>query len=105
MFKETISESFPFDSPRKLELEQALAEIDKHTASEGNFIGFINESDETIQFIKRDTDDWLIDVPVLKDGRYAYSLQDQIVDAQVREIVRRLFKGEEWRNECRLRRV
>jgi len=68
-------------------------------------IGFINERDEAIQFIRFEEDDWLIDVPILQDEKYVYSLQDDINHSLVKEITIRFFQDKEWKNLCHFRRV
>ena len=52
--KELINQT----NPRESSLENALKEIDAFPTSDGNFIGFINEKDETIQFHKNAEDAW-----------------------------------------------
>ena len=47
--------------PSEVILDFALKEID--ITKQTDFIGFINEKEETIQFIRGGEDDWLIDVP------------------------------------------
>ncbi len=105
MYKEAGDESIPGDRPAQVNLEKALRELDDHKAVEGNFIGFVNEKDETIQFIRFDKDEWLIDVPVIIDGEFAYSLQDKLKLSQAKEIVSRLSRGEKWEDLCHLSRV
>ncbi len=105
MYKEAGDESIPGDRPAQVNLEEALRELDDHKAVEGNFIGFVNGRDETIQFIRYDKDEWLIDVPVILDGEYAYSLQDNLKHSQVKEIVSRFSRGEEWGNLCHLSKI
>ncbi len=105
MYKEAGNESIPGDRPAQVNLEEALRELDDHKAVEGNFIGFVSEKDETIQFIRYSKDEWLIDVPVIIDGEYAYSLQDNLKHSQAKEIVSRLSRGEEWESLCHLSKI
>jgi len=88
----------------KVTLEEALTEVDKFPIVEGSFLGFFNERNETIQFIRFRQDQWLIDVPVLKGGKYVYSLQDEVKHSQVKEIVTRFFQGKDWKSLCNLRK-
>lgn len=93
MYKDDGKEYIPADSPTEINLREALREIEEFPISEEGFIGFINERDESIQFIRFDEDDWLIDVPFLENEKYAYSLQDDIDHSLVKEITTRFF----WR--------
>ncbi len=64
MYKEGGEENIPQDRPTDTNMKRALKQPDKHPTVEGNFIGFVNEEDETVQFIRFDKNRWLIDVPI-----------------------------------------
>ena len=91
--------------PREVTIEIALQEVDRLPTTEDNFIGFINEKDETIQFARYEDGDWLIDVPILEKNKCSYSLQDSgLTTEKVKEIVRKFFLGEDWQFLCSLKR-
>ena len=97
--KELIYET----KPKEILIENALKEIDVFPATEGNFIGFINEKDETIQFHKNKEDAWVLDVPVVENGYFIYSLtDDDLKTEKVKSIVKNFFLGENWRYLCNL---
>lgn len=105
MYKDDGKERIPSDNPREVNLKEALREVDKFSTVEGNFVGFINEKEETIQFVRFEEDQWLIDVPIFQDGKFLYSLQDEIKYSQVKGIVTNFSEGKEWKNLCNLRRM
>jgi len=106
MCKNDGKEHIPVSKPENVSLEEALREIDKFpTFEEEMFIGFINERDERLQFIRLERDKWLIDAPVFEDEEYAYSLQDEIKHSQVKEIVTRFFQSKDWKSLCNLRKL
>jgi len=97
--KETIYET----KPRESSIENALKEIDAFPITEGNFIGFINEKDETIQFHKNEEDAWVLDVPVVENGYFVFSLtDDDLTTEKVKSIVKKFLLGENWRYLCSL---
>ena len=84
-------------------IENALNEIVAFPITEGNFIGFINEKDETIQFHKNEEDAWVLDLPVVENGNFMFSLKDDdLTTEKVKIIVKKFFLGENWRYLCRL---
>lgn len=94
-------------SPKKpidVSLKTALTEIDTFPSDEqqeGTFIGFINEKNETIQFIRFKKDTWLIDVPILKGKKFYNSLQESDLSTKkTKQIVRKFFSKEDWKSEC-----
>jgi len=97
--KESINETKPTESS----IENALKAIDAFPTIEGNFIGFINEKDETIQFHKNEEDAWVLDVPVVENGYFIYSLKDDdLTTEKVKIIVKKFFLGENWQSQCNL---
>ena len=105
MFLNTDKQFIDGSSPVETTLDKALSYINEHPSDkvcEDNHIGFENHNGEVIQFI-RFSDGWIIDVPVLKDGVYSHSLQDNELDTvKVKEIVKRYYNGENWRQICNL---
>lgn len=93
--------------PKEITLEVALQEIENIPFSvRDNFIGFINEKGETIQFPRYEKDNWLIDVPVFENGKFAYSLNcTDLTTEKVKEIVRRFFLDENWQSLCNLKKT
>ena len=106
-FIDNGDEHIPANSPKAVSLETFFTELDKLPYTyEDNFIGLINEQEETIQFIRFEDDGWLLDVPIIKDGIYSHSLQDSDLSTfQVREIVKKFFEGKHWMALCNLKRV
>ncbi len=101
-YKDDGKEHIEGTKPKEISLADALEEIGKFPTVEGNFIGFVNEKDETVQFIKDGEDSWLIDVPVMKNGEFA-SLQDSDLKTEkVQAIVKKFFAGEDYRSMCNL---
>jgi hypothetical protein len=97
--KENINET----NPKESSIENALKEIDAFPTTEGNFIGFINEKEETIQFHKNEEDTWVLDVPVVENGYFVFSLtDDDLTTEKVKMIVKKFFLGENWRYLCNL---
>lgn len=86
-------------------MEVALREVDKLPTTEGNFIGFVKENAETIQFVRFEEDSWLIDAPVIEKGKFSHSLNDDDLSTEkVKEIVKRFFLGENWQSLCNLKK-
>jgi hypothetical protein len=97
--KEKNSEIKPTESS----IENALKEIDAFPITEGNFLGFINEKDETIQFHRNEEDAWVLDVPAVENGYFIYSLtDDDLTTEKVKSIVKKFFLGENWQDLCSL---
>ena len=96
------------DSGGKITLEEALKEIEELPALEeyaGAFIEFINDKNESIQFVREKENDWLIDVTILEGGKFSYSLQDDgLTTEKVKDIVKK-FPEEDWKSLCSLTRV
>jgi hypothetical protein len=105
-YKDDGKEYVSGESPKRVTLEIALTEIDKLPIVEGNFIGFVNEKEETIQFIRFEENAWLIDVPIYEKGTYSYSLQDlDLTTEKVKDIVKQFFLGENWKSSLNLKRL
>ena len=106
MFLDTGKRSVNGNEAINISLSEALDFIDKQPSDveyDGNFIGFENNQDETIQFIRFD-DGWMLDVPIIQNGEYIHSEQDMDLDTyRVKEIRKRLFIGENWRSLCTLK--
>ena len=91
--------------PKEVTIEVALKEVDRLPTTEDNFIGFINEKEDTIQFSRYEEDSWLLDVPILENGKFAYSLQNSdLTTEKVKEIAKKFFLGENWQSLCSLKR-
>jgi len=92
--------------PKEVTMEAAFQEVDKLPTTEDNFIGFVNEKEETIQFVRFEEDDWLIDVPIIEKNEFSYSLQDSdLTTEKVKEIVKEFFLGENWQSLCSLKKT
>ena len=109
LFKDDGKQSINGDSPVEVTLDDVFAEIDIFPTEdeyEGGFMGLINDNGETIQFLKLEKDIWLIDIPIVKDGKYRYSLQDgNLITEKVKEIIKKYFRGEDWKSLCNLMKV
>ena len=107
MFLNTGNRYIDGNNPIETTLDQALTCIDEHPSDEvceDNHIGFENPEGQVIQFI-RFSGGWIIDVPVLINGKYSHSLQDNDLDTvKVKEVVRRFNNRENWRQICNLQR-
>jgi hypothetical protein len=104
-YKDDGKENICENKPIEVTLEKALKEVDNSPTTEGNYIGFTNEKDETIQFIRFEENGWIIDVPVTKKGKLAYSLQDDnLTTEKVKDIVKKFFSGENWQSLCNLKK-
>ena len=84
-------------------LSKAIEAVENHTWKQGNFVGFVNDLDETLQFIRAEEDEWLVDVPVYVDARYAdYSMKAVACTLQVKQMVRLFFEGGKWKEVVEL---
>lgn len=84
----------------EITLEQALEEIDTFPSLEeyngpegGPFIGFVNEKEEVIQFSICEGNSWLLDIPVLKKGEFAFSLNTGLNILEVKNLIISFFEG------------
>ena len=104
-YKDDGKESISGDSPKEISLDAFIKEVEKIPQSyEDNFIGLINDKDETIQFIRLEQDLWLTDVPVLRGNTYLYSLEDDsLTTEKVKQISRNFFSGTDWKSLCNLK--
>ncbi len=97
------------DFPEELTIEQAMLVIDKHPAEdefEGAFIGFVDDNDDTLQFIRMELDSWLLDHPVVHGGEYHYSYQeDNLTTEKIKTILTDFFGGNDWKKHCKLQKV
>jgi len=102
-YKDDGKECINGTNPKEISIENALEEIETFPTTEGNFVGFINEKDETIQFHKNEGDAWVLDVPVVENGYFIYSLKDDdLTTEKVKSIVKKFFLGENWQSLCSL---
>jgi hypothetical protein len=90
-------------------LETALKRIDEQPTEkqvENNFIGFHSEDDkdDLIQFIRIETDRWMIDAPIMVNGTYSKkTLQDaNLSTLTVKQIVSCFYNNKVWRHLCKL---
>ena len=90
-----------------IELDSFLIELEKLPSSyQGNFIGLINNKAEAIQFIRFGENEWMIDIPVLDEGIFVYSLQDDsLTTEKVKEITKKYFLEADWKYLCNLKRA
>lgn len=95
-FKDDGKENIDEDSPIEISLADALDEIDKFPTLEeykGNLIGFFNERGAGVNFIRREPNVWLLDIPAQDDDDMFYvSLSDDTLSTEaVKEIVDSFF--------------
>ena len=106
MFLKTEKQFIDGNNPIEVTLDKALNYINEHPSDAecaDNFIGFENEQGKTIQFIKFEDGTWIIDVPVLKNGVYSYSEQNNDLNTlSVKEIIKRFNDNQNWRSLCNL---
>jgi len=105
MYMDDGKKTIPDDEAEEVDLEEAIKEMYRFPTEdsfEGNFIGFHNTQGDTIQFVRFSENEWLVDVPVLKDGKYSHSLQDTITHSKAIEILKQFYQGKEWQNLCNL---
>jgi hypothetical protein len=101
-YKDDGKRSIDSNNSEEISLNDALKEIDNLPAVEGNFIGFINEKEESIQFLRFE-DDWLLDAPILKNGKFVFSLQDDdLTTEKVKKIIESFYLGQNWQSICNL---
>jgi hypothetical protein len=90
-------------------VEIALTEIDKIPLVDDvddSFIGFVNEKEETIQFVRFEENAWVIDVPIFEKGIFSYSLgDDHLTTEKVKDIVKKFSAGEDWKSSLNLTRL
>jgi len=108
LFKDDGKDIIDGDSPIEISSERALEEIEIHPTwkiCEGNYIGFVNDRDETIQFQRHQENGWTIDVPIIEAGKYTHSLQvEDLSTESVKQIVTRFFQDSDWESLCNFRR-
>src|SRR5713226_2083109 len=79
-------------------LSKATEAVEAESCREGNFVGFANDLDETLQFIRVEQDEWLVDVPVYVEKKYAdYSMKGVATTLQVRRMVKLFFEAGDWK--------
>lgn len=109
-YKDDGKKSIDGNSPIKIDIKIALKEIDKFPIAKDDdnyFIGFINDKNITLQFIRFEKEIWLIDSPILKDGEFSgNSLQNNnLTTEKVKKIVKSFFFGKNWKSICKLKKV
>ncbi|MDY6778557.1 MAG: hypothetical protein SVU32_07870 [Candidatus Nanohaloarchaea archaeon] len=103
-FKEDGDELIPPSEAVKIGLDEALDEIqDMPTEDEyaTNFIGF-ERDDTTLQFLRKESDTWLLDVPITDESGYSHSLRQELSTQKVKQTVKRFFNGEDWQDDLDL---
>ena len=79
-------------------LSTAIEAIEAESWREGNFVGFVNDLDETLQFIRVEQNEWLVDVPIYVEGKYAeYSMKGVASTLQVRQMVMLFYEPGNWK--------
>ena len=105
-YKEDGKTSVGSNKPEEITLESALQEIDQLPDEEivdDNFIGFINGK-ETVQFIRREKDNWFLDAPILENGKFSHSLQEtDLTTEKVKNVVKKFYSEENWKSLCTLK--
>ena len=95
-FVNSLRKYIPSSDPEKIRLEEALKELELLPSIKefsDNFIGFVNEKEETVQFIRREKDVWLLDIPITEDGIYSHSINEELTLAKVKDVVFLFFQG------------
>jgi len=95
--KKSVSSNKPEEINLELALE-ALRSLPNEEELKDNFIGFTKSKEETIQFIRKQEDDWIIDIPQYKNGKYCGSENKSgLTTGNVIQIVSKFFLGEDWK--------
>ena len=96
------------ESPVEISLEDAQKEIEKLPTTEeydDSFIGFVADSDETIQFIRGEKNSWMIDVPIIEGEEYVYSFRDSRLTTEVVKDIVKKFPNDDWKSLCNLKKI
>jgi hypothetical protein len=101
-YKDDGKEYIGAESPKEVTLEVALKEIDKFPTIDDNFIGFVNEKEEAIQFVRFEENAWLTDAPILEKRTLA---RVRLTTEKVKDIVKKFFVGEDLKSSLNLRRL
>lgn len=100
-FKCDKKENIPVSKAKDITLDDALIELDnlQINTKERTFIGFVNDKTECIQFITFETNSWILDIPVLTNGKFSHSLQnDNLSTKEVKTIVKKFFESKKREN-------
>ena len=95
-FKDDGEECIDEDSPISITLKDALDVIDQFPTLDdykGNLIGFYNDKGAGVNFIRREINVWLLDIPPQEgDDEFYVSLSDDTLSTEaVKEIVNSFF--------------
>ena len=108
-YKSDGKEDVSPESPKEVTLKIAFTEIDKIPLVDDvddSFIAFVNQKEETIQFVRFEEDDWVVDVPIFENGIFSYSLGDEhLTTEKVKDIVKKFSLNEDWRSSLNLTKL
>jgi len=95
-FIEAPNESISGDNPKSIDLEQAWLKLEELFVSQGQgvFIGFVNENNQTLQFMAKAKEKWLLDRPVIKNGQYIKSEQKSVDLIQMKAETEKFFQAD-----------
>ncbi|MFA5771535.1 MAG: hypothetical protein WC974_02255 [Thermoplasmata archaeon] len=92
----TYTEITTVDAIKEIEIFSTRSDCD------GSRIGFTNDKNETIRFnisMVEGEDDWSIEVPIIKEGKYIDQLTgDGLSIGKVKEIVEKFFNDGDWKS-------
>ena len=83
-------------NPCEAELEQIIHSMDCVLHMPDNFIGIVNDKDQTVQFVVEKDNSITIDVPIVQNGKYIESKQKNTTLAECLAMVRSLVGTEDF---------
>ncbi len=96
----TNDKDIPVEETVEITLEDAFKEVKNFPSEEeydgpegGPFLGFTNEEDEAIQFPYREEELWVIDIPVLSKGKFAFTVNAYLMTSEVNAVIALFFNG------------
>ena len=107
-YRQDGKEDICYEEAKTISLEDALGYVESHPVNEGDdvgyFIGFINEKDEEVQFVRFDTEDWMVDASIQKHDKLE-SWQGDANTSQVKQIVSLFANGKGWQKVVKLSKI
>lgn len=79
-----------------VELKDILHSMDCVLHMPDNFLGIVNDKNQTLQFMVKKDKTILIDIPILKNGEYSGSKQKDTALPECLELVKSLKGGEDF---------
>lgn len=83
-------------SPLKMDLKDIVHNMETILTRPDNFLGIINQQQQTLQFVAEGDGSVTIDIPVVMEGEYVDSIQKNSSLAECIELVRSLDGTEDF---------